>query len=79
MSCLFILLRIYGGGDPSEAQIGFMSWGDRAEMAGIHKTEYQKGESCAKGQPKRSGETSSVGNWSHLHGMRAGERRVWED
>ena len=29
--CLFILLRIYGGGDPSEAQIGFMSWGDRAE------------------------------------------------
>ena len=31
-------------------------------MAGIHKTEYQKGESCAKGEPKRSGEASSVGN-----------------
>ena len=32
--CLFILLRIYEGGNPSEAQIGFMNWRDRAETPG---------------------------------------------
>ena len=31
---LFILLRIYEGGNPSEAQIGFMNWRDRAETPG---------------------------------------------